>query len=78
MEFTTYTMYLAFTWVASTAALLGTVKNYRGENRDKMAQWCREYAKEVEDYIDSQDLLVKDDVYEELLDLGIIKRDKSG
>ena len=33
-----------------------------------MAQWCRRYAKEVEDYIDTLDVLVKDDVYEELLD----------
>ncbi len=38
MEFATYTAYLTFTWVASTAALLGVVKNYRDENRDKMAQ----------------------------------------
>jgi len=74
MEFATYTMYLTFTWVASTAALLGIVKNYKDDNRDKMAQWCREYAKEVEDYIDSLDILVKDDVYEELLELGIVKR----
>jgi len=74
MEFATYTMYLTFTWVASTAALLGIVKNYRDENRDKIAQWCRGYAKEVEDYIDTLDILVKDDVYEELLEFGIVKR----
>jgi len=74
MEFATYTMYLTFTWVASTAALLGIVKNYKDDNRHKMAQWCRGHAKEVEDYIDSLDILVKDDVYEELLELGIVKR----
>ena len=38
-----------------------------------MAQWCREYAREVENYIDTLDILVKDDVYEELRELGIIK-----
>jgi len=74
IEFAAYTRYLTFTWVASTAALLGVVKNYKVENRDKMAQWCRGYAKEVEDYIDTLDILVKDDVYEELLELGIAKR----
>ena len=74
MEFAAYTMYLTFTWVASIAALLGVVKNYKVENRDKMAQWCRGYAKEVEDYINTLDVLVKDDVYEELLELGIAKK----
>ena len=74
MEFATYTMYLTFTWVASTAALLDIVKNYKNENRDKMARWCKEYAKEVEDYIDSLDIILKDEVYEELLKFGITKR----
>jgi len=73
MEFAAYTMYLTFTWVASTAALLGVVKNYKDENRDKMARWYRGYAKEIEDYIDTLDILVKDDVYKELLELGIVK-----
>jgi len=67
-------MYLTFTWLSSTAALLGIVKNYREENRDKMAQWRREYANEVEDYIDTLDILVKDEVYEKLAELGIVKR----
>lgn len=74
MEFASYTMYLTFTWVASTAAVLDVVKKYREENRDKIAQWCKKYAKEVEDYIDTLDILVKDDVYEELVELGIVKR----
>ena len=39
-----------------------------------MAQWCKEYAKEVEAYIDTLDIIVKDEVYEELIELGIIKR----
>ena len=73
MEFANYTIYLTFTWVASTVALLGIVKNYRDENRDKMSQWCREYAKEVEDYIDTLDILLKDEVYKELLKLGTVK-----
>ncbi len=75
MELATYTMYLTFTWVAPTAAILGVVKSYKDENRDKMAQWCKGYAKEVEDYIDTLDILVKDDVYKGLLDLGIVKRE---
>ena len=74
MEFTAYTMYLTFAWVASTAALLGIIKNYKDENRDKLAQWCKGYAEEVEDYIDTLDILVKDEVYGELIELGIIER----
>jgi len=73
IEFTTYTMYLTFTWVASTTTLLGVVKDYKSENRDKMARWCSEYAKEIENYLDTLDILVKDDVYKELLELGIVK-----
>ena len=73
IEFATYTMYLIFSWVASIATIVGVVKDYRNENRDKMAQWCKKYAKEVEDYIDTLDVLVKDDVYEELRELGVVK-----
>jgi len=74
IEWVNYTMYLTFTWLASTAAVLGIVERYREENRDKMAQWCRAYAKEVEEYMDTLDILLKDEVYEELAELGIVKR----
>ncbi len=74
VEFTTYTAYLTFTWVASTSPVLGIVKDYKVENRDKLAHWCKHYAAEVEDYIDTLDILVKDDVYRELLKLGAVKR----
>ncbi|MHC1628067.1 MAG: hypothetical protein ACXQTI_04460 [Candidatus Nezhaarchaeales archaeon] len=73
IEFATYTMYLTFSWVASVATIVGIVKDYRNENRDKMARWCRAYAKEIEDYIDTLDVLVKDDVYEKLRELGVVK-----
>ena len=35
MEFATYTAYLTFTWVASTAALLGVVKNYKDKDENR-------------------------------------------
>ena len=63
-----------FTWLATAATVLDITKDYKEENRDKMAQWCKEYAKEVEAYIDTLDIIVKDEVYEELIELGIIKR----
>jgi len=74
MEFASYIRYLIFAWLATTATVLGVTKEYKEENRDKMAQWCREYAKEVEAYIDTLDIIVKDEVYGELIELGIIKR----
>jgi len=74
MEFASYIRYLIFTWLATAATVLDITKEYKEENRDNMAQWCKEYAKEVEAYIDTLDIIVKDEVYEELIELGIIKR----
>ncbi len=71
MEFIGYTMYLTFTWAASTVAVLGIVREYREENRDALAQWCKSYAREVEDYLDTLDILVNDEVYEELVELDV-------
>jgi len=74
MEFASYIRYLIFTWLATAATVLDITKDYKEENRDNMARWCKEYAKEVEAYIDTLDITVKDEVYEELIELGIIKR----
>lgn len=47
MEFASYIRYLIFTWLATAATVLDITKDYKEENRDNMAQWCKEYANEV-------------------------------
>ncbi|GEM_PF-1885406 len=74
LQFSGYTVYLTFAWIASISATLGIAKEYKEENRDTLTAWCREYAKEVDNYLDTLDLLLDDEVYEDLAELGIIKR----
>lgn len=74
IEFINYALYLIFTWIASTAAILGIIKEYREENLDKLAKLCKQYAEELEDYIDTLDILLNDETYEELVRLGLVKR----
>jgi len=38
IEFINLALYLIFTWLASTVAILGIVKEYREENMDKLAE----------------------------------------
>lgn len=69
-----YTTYLAFAWTSASTAVLGIAKEYKRENRDLLAAWCREYAKEIEEYLDTLDLLLDDELYSDLQGLGVIKR----
>jgi len=73
LQLSGYTIYLAFAWFASTVAVLGLAKEYRGENRDLLAAWSRQYAKEVQELLDALDLLIDDETYEDVLKLGILK-----
>jgi len=68
-----YTMLLTFAWTAASAAVLGLVKEFKESNRDTLARWCGKYAEEIEGYIDTLDLLLDDEVYEDLKEIGIIK-----
>jgi len=72
--FASYSMYLAFTWISATSAVLGLLGGYRRENLDTLASWSRAYAEEVEDYLDTMDTLLDDEAYEELLRLGVVRR----
>lgn len=73
LQFTWYTMYLTFAWISASAAVLDVAREYRENNRDMLTIWCRDYAKEVEGYIDTLDLLLNDDVYEDLIELGMTR-----
>ncbi len=74
IQLSAYTMHLTFAWIASTAAVLGIAKDYQERNRDTLAIWCQEYAREVDGYLDTLNLLLDDEVYEDLTRLNIIKR----
>ncbi len=39
------------------------------ENRDTLSYWCREYAEEVDGYIDTIDTLLDDEAYEVIKNL---------
>jgi len=69
-----YTIYLTFVWVSATAAVLGLVKEFREENRDALARWRRGYAGELESYMDTLDILLDDEAYSDLVELGVVKR----
>jgi len=74
-QLTGYTAYLTFAWLASTAAVLGLAKVYREANRDLLAAWARQYAEEVQGLLDTLDLLLDDEAYEDLVTLGIVKNE---
>jgi hypothetical protein len=67
-----YLSYLLFAWVSAVSAVTGIVERFREENRDILAAWCREYADEVDAYIDTVDTLLDDDAYETLKRLGLV------
>jgi len=74
LQLTGYTVYLTFAWLGSTAAVFGLAKEYREANRDQLAAWARQYAEEVQGLLDTLDLLLDDEAYEDLLALGIVKK----
>ncbi|WP_460172818.1 hypothetical protein [Vulcanisaeta sp. JCM 14467] len=67
-----YLMATAFAWYSATAAVLGLIKEFRGVNRDALAQWSRAYAEELNAYIDTLDLLINDETYKTLKEEGVI------
>jgi hypothetical protein len=69
LELSSYLRYLGFAWISATTATLGIIKEYKVENRDTLSQWCREYAEEVDSYIDTIDTLLDDEAYEVIKNL---------
>jgi hypothetical protein len=70
LEASSYLRYLGFAWISATTATLGIIKEYKVENRDTLSQWCREYAEEIDSYIDTIDTLLDDEAYEIIKNLG--------
>jgi len=66
LEFTNYTAYPAFAWVSAASAVLRIVEEYGRENLDTLTSWSRTYAEEVEGYLDTMDVLLDDEAYEDL------------
>lgn len=74
LEFAGYTAYLAFAWTSAASAALRIVDEYRKENLDALTSWSRMYAEEVEDCLDSMDVLLDDEAYEEVRRLEASER----
>jgi len=72
LEASTHIAHLTFTWASASWAVLGLTSNYREDNLETLISWSREYAREVDAYIDTLDLLVDDEAYEELVKEGAI------
>ncbi|WP_460125963.1 hypothetical protein [Stetteria hydrogenophila] len=73
LEFTDCTLRLLFAWTAAAAPLLGLIREYREDSRDALAELAGRLAGEVEDYIDTLDLLLDDEAYEDLVKMGVVK-----
>jgi len=73
-DFVEYSIRLAFAWVSATASILGIAKEYKDKNVDELASLSRRYADRVEEYLDVLDMLIDDDIYRDLIKLGIVER----
>ena len=71
--FAMHTMYTTFTWLSASAAVLELVRDYSERNRDTLALWSKEYAEELNTYIDTLDTLLDEETYNELVKLGIVR-----
>lgn len=68
-----YYMYLLFSLFSSMAAVLNLVDTYKKENLSTLIFWAKSYADELDLYLDTLDLFLSDETYEELVSEGIIK-----
>jgi len=74
IEFTNYTAYLTFAWISAISAVLHIVEEYRRENLDTLTSWSKTCAEEIESYLDTMDILLDDETYEEILRLEAVER----
>ncbi len=73
-DFVEFSIRLAFTWVSATVSILGIAREFKDKNISILASYSREYADRVEEYLDVLDMLIDDDVYKDLIKLGIVER----
>jgi hypothetical protein len=72
LSFAQCSMDLAFAWVSAASAALGIVREYRRENMDYLAGLCRELANKLDSYMETLDIVVDDELYEDLVKLGVV------
>jgi hypothetical protein len=72
LSFAQCSMDLAFAWVSAASAALGIVREYRRENMDYLAGLCRELANKLDSYMETLDIVVDDELYEDLVKLGAV------
>ena len=63
---------LTFAWLSAISAILNIVKKYNEENLNKIIELSLELSKELDSYLDTLDLLLDDETYEELRELKLI------
>jgi hypothetical protein len=66
------TINLTFAWLSAISAILNIVKKYNEENLNKIIDLSLELSKELDSYLDTLDLLLDDETYEELRELKLI------
>jgi hypothetical protein len=66
------TINLTFAWLSAISAILNIVKKYNEENLNKIIELSLELSKELYSYLDTLDLLLDDETYEELRELKLI------
>ena len=74
LSFAQCSMDLAFAWVSAASAALGVVREYRRENMDYLAGLCRELANKLDSYMETLDMVVDDELYEDLVRLGVVEK----
>jgi hypothetical protein len=72
IDFINTTINLTFAWLSAISAILNIVKKYNEENLNKIIELSLELSKELDSYLDTLDLLVDDETYEELRELKLI------
>ncbi|MFZ8830493.1 MAG: hypothetical protein ACO2OO_03535, partial [Candidatus Aenigmatarchaeota archaeon] len=66
------TINLTFAWLSAISAILNIVKKYNEENLNKIIDLSLELSKELDSYLDTLDLLLDDETYEELREIKLI------
>ncbi|HDD26877.1 MAG TPA: hypothetical protein ENF75_07330 [Acidilobales archaeon] len=62
-----YKAALTYLVTATLTAILGIVTKYNMNNLSKLIKWTKKYAEELDDYIDTLDVLVEDELYSEVM-----------
>ncbi len=69
-----YLKITSYSWITATSAILNIARQYKEENITLLTKIAKDHAKELDTYIDTIDLLITDETYRHLIELGIIDK----